>query len=121
MPRPGGIELCRQIKSATTTPVIMLGSWIDDEHVGPAFEAGADDYVAKPFSCKQLALRIRAILRRVSQVRDVAPPRMLNVGPLTLDTESCQVAHGEQSAQLTRTEFRILHLLAQNGGKVVSF
>ena len=121
MPRPDGIEVCRQIKAASTTPVILLGNCVDDDHVGPAFEAGADDYVVKPFSCKQLALRIRAILRRASQMPDVAPPRMLNVGPLTLDTESCQVAHGEQSAQLTRTEFRILHLLAQNGGKVVSF
>jgi DNA-binding response OmpR family regulator len=120
-PRPNGIEVCRKIKAAAPTPVILMGTYSDDDHVIAAFRAGADDYVEKPYSCKQLALRIHAILRRTARGHDVAPSNLLRVGPLTLDAESCQVAKGEESAQLTKTEFRILHLLAQNGGQVVSF
>lgn len=121
MPRISGFEVCQQIRQASQTPVIMLTAAGDEEHIVQGFVHGADDYVTKPFSPKQLAMRIRAILRRSSDARIPEPPRELTVGGLTLDLEAHRVRRGDGWVQLTPIEFRVLHVLASNVGRVVSF
>jgi DNA-binding response OmpR family regulator len=121
MPRVNGLEVCRRIRQTSDTPVIMLTAASDEDHVVQGFRHGADDYVTKPFSPKQLALRIRAVMRRSSGTSISEPVRVLRAGPYTLDIESHQVARGEVTAQLTPLEFRLLYMLAMNEGRVVSF
>jgi DNA-binding response OmpR family regulator len=121
MPRINGLEVCRKIRQASDTPVIMLTASGDEEHVVQGFRHGADDYVTKPFSPKQLAMRIRAVMRRSSGTSPPEPVGVLRVGQYTLDLESHQVIRGDVTAQLTPLEFRILYMLAMNEGRVVSF
>ncbi|MGH2457528.1 MAG: response regulator transcription factor [Chloroflexota bacterium] len=121
MPRMSGFEVCQQIRQTSQTPVIMLTAAGDEEHIVQGFIHGADDYVTKPFSPKQLAMRIRAILRRSTDVRVPEPVREIHVGDLTLDLEAHRVRKGTTWVQLTPIEFRILNILAANVGRVVSF
>jgi DNA-binding response OmpR family regulator len=121
MPRMSGFEVCRKIRQTSSTPVIMLTAAGDEEHVVQGFRHGADDYVVKPFSPKQLALRIRAVMRRSSGQTVSETERILDVGEFRLDLESHQVTKGQTVVQLTPLEFRIFHILALNEGRVVSF
>jgi DNA-binding response OmpR family regulator len=121
MPRMSGLEVCRKIRQTSTTPVIMLTAASDEEHVVQGFRSGADDYVSKPFSPKQLALRIRAVMRRSAGQTVTESQRILQVGEFTLDLESHQVTRGDEIVQLTPLEFRIFHMLAINEGRVVTF
>lgn len=121
MPRVNGLEVCRKIRQTSDTPVIMLTAAGDEEHVVQGFRHGADDYVTKPFSPKQLAMRIRAVMRRSSGKTVSEPVSVLKVGQYSLDVESHQVSRGDVVAQLTPLEFRILYMLAMNEGRVVSF
>jgi DNA-binding response OmpR family regulator len=121
MPRMSGFEVCRKIRQVASTPIIMLTAASDEEHVVQGFRHGADDYVVKPFSPKQLALRIRAVMRRSSGQTVTETERILQVGEFRLDLEAHQVTKGDQVIQLTPLEFRIFHMLALNEGRVVSF
>jgi DNA-binding response OmpR family regulator len=121
MPRMSGLEVCRKIRQTSTTPVIMLTAASDEEHVVQGFRSGADDYVSKPFSPKQLALRIRAVMRRSAGQPVTESQRILQVGEFTLDLESHQVTRSDEIVQLTPLEFRIFHMLAINVGRVVTF
>lgn len=119
MPHFSGIEVCQRIRQAGTTPVILLTALNQEEQVVQGFQAGADDYVTKPFSPRQLAMRIRAIWRRTAN-GEPEPARELRVGPLVLDAESHDVRLDERPIQLTPIEFRLLYILAANNGRVVS-
>jgi DNA-binding response OmpR family regulator len=121
MPRMSGLEVCRKIRQTSPTPVIILSAAGDEENVVQGYRHGADDYVTKPFSPKQLALRIRAVIRRSSGMAVVETERLVQVGDFVLDLEANQVRISGESLQLTPLEFRIFHLLATNEGKVVSF
>ncbi len=119
MPELDGFAICRQIRDAGATPVILLTALNQEEQIIRGFEAGADDYVTKPFSPRQLAMRLRAIWRR-SANGEPEPVRELRLGPLVLDAESHEVTLGEQPIHLTPIEFRLLFILAANTGRVVS-
>jgi len=119
MPHFSGFEVCRRIRQADTTPVILLTALNQEEQIVQGFQAGADDYVTKPFSPRQLAMRIRAIWRRVAN-GEPEPVRELCVGPLVLDAESHDVRLDNHPIQLTPIEFRLLYILAANNGRVVS-
>ena len=119
MPHFSGFEVCRRIRQADTTPVILLTALNQEEQIVQGFQAGADDYVTKPFSPRQLAMRIRAIWRRVAN-GEPEPVRELCVGPLVLDAESHDVRLDNRPIQLTPIEFRLLYILAANNGRVVS-
>lgn len=121
MPRMSGLEVCRKIRHTSTTPVIMLSAADDEEHIIQGFSRGADDYVTKPFSPRELAMRIRAILWRGAGNIAEDPPTNLHVGQYTLDMETHQVKFKNVEAYLTPHEFKILHILALNEGLVVSF
>lgn len=118
MPELDGFEVCRRIRrDGIQVPVIFLTARdeIDDLRVG--FRQGGDDYLTKPFSLEELGLRIEALLRRSD--RRVEPGK-LTVGDLTLDEDAHQVFLGDQEVQLSPTEFRLLHFLAVNSGRVMS-
>jgi two-component system, OmpR family, response regulator MprA len=111
MPGISGLELCRRMRdSGNRTPVLMLTARdaIDDRVAG--LDAGADDYLAKPFALRELMARVRALLRRSggeSEGEDLHP---LVYADLTLDPVSYEVRRGERELMLTRTEFRLLEL-----------
>ncbi len=120
LPRLSGFEVCRKIRQSSATPVIMLTARGDEENVVQGFLVGVDDYVTKPFSHRQLAMRIRAVLQRRYGPSTPEPSVELTAGGLRLDLESHEVARGDLSVRLTPLEFRILHILAANEGRVVS-
>jgi two-component system response regulator MtrA len=119
LPKLSGFEVLRKIAQAETSPVIMLTALGDDENVVKGFRLGADDYVTKPFSPRQLAMRIRAVARRGARSDSTVASPELRVGDMVLDIEAHEVRVGTRLVRLTPLEFRILHLLANNLGRVV--
>ena len=99
--------------------MILLTALNQEEQIVQGFQAGADDYVTKPFSPRQLAMRIRAIWRRAPNWRAGADARVAR-RPLVLDAESHDVRLDDRPIQLTPIEFRLLYILAANNGRVVS-
>lgn len=120
LPHVNGLEVCHRIRQSSSTPVILLTGHGDEEHVIQGFRMGADDYVTKPFSPRQLSMRIQAVCRRGTVTADREPTRELEVGDFVLDVESHEVHIGAKTTQLTSIEFRLLYLLANNLGRVVS-
>jgi DNA-binding response OmpR family regulator len=121
LPGSDGFEVCRTIRQRSNTPVILVSDRAADEDAVRGFEAGADDYIAKPFSHRQLAMRIRAVLNRSrGAIAEKVLPQ-LQLGPgISLDLESRELRRGEQVVRLTPLEFRIVFLLALSPGRVVS-
>jgi two-component system, OmpR family, response regulator len=103
-----------------TTPVIMMSGRNDDDNVVQGFLVGADDYVVKPFSHRQLAMRVRALLNRCGNGLRAVPAGELRVGELCLDKQSHEVTKGGVTTRLTPLEFRLLYILATNEGRVVN-
>jgi DNA-binding response OmpR family regulator len=120
MPGLNGFEVCHRIRQTSTTPVILLTALNSEEQIIKGFSLGADDYVTKPFSPRQLAMRIRAVWRRGGQATDPEPVRKLQIGELTLDSESHEVYHRDRQILLTTIEFKLLYILAANAGRVVT-
>ena len=119
LPRLGGFEVCRRIREVKPTPVILLAASHREADALRAFRLGADDYVRKPFSPRELAMRIRAVLRRVSGTAEPERPLELGIGDLVLDLEAHEARAGESVVRLTPIQFRLLHLLASHAGRVV--
>jgi two-component system response regulator PrrA len=118
MPGLSGIEVCTTLREGgTEVPVLMLSALdeVTDRVAGLA--AGADDYLVKPFDLRELALRLRALLRRIRPPVDAGQFR---VGPLTVDPGARRVTVGGQEVDLTRREFDLLEVLALNTGIVLS-
>jgi DNA-binding response OmpR family regulator len=120
MPGLNGFEVCQKIREESSTPVIMLTGRTEEEHVVQGFTAGADDYVTKPFSHKQLALRIRAVVARSAGADVVHHSSEVRTARMVLDTDAHEVAMDGKVVRLTPLEFRILFLLASNEGHVVT-
>lgn len=117
LPRLEGLEVCREIRVSSTAPIIMLTVRSLDDDVVAALEAGADEYVTKPFSPRQLVARVRAMLRRASDIAQ-GP---LRAGPLALDLDRCEASwQGQPPVHLTRLETRLLEVLIQNADQVLS-
>jgi phosphate regulon transcriptional regulator PhoB len=120
LPGLDGLEVCRRLRSDASTaglPIIMLTAKSDEVDRVVGLEVGADDYVAKPFSPKELVARVRAVLRRS---RPSQPTRVLTVGPVTLDPERHVVTLGGRALQLTPKEFDLLQALLEAAGRVLS-
>jgi DNA-binding response OmpR family regulator len=119
IPPPDGFEVLRRIREENDTPVLVVTGRLDREDRIRCFNLGTDDFIAKPYAYRELALRIRALLRRgPSAVREESEPR-LELGDLRLDPEIHEVERGSTVVRLTPTEFRILYALAKNAGHVV--
>jgi DNA-binding response OmpR family regulator len=117
LPGIDGFEVCRSIRRRSDVPIVMVTARADTHDVVAGLEAGADDYVTKPFVAKELAARIRALLRRARA--DQAPSVMAFDG-LEVSPESGVVKRGGVEVHLTKTEFRLLCELGANAGKVLS-
>jgi DNA-binding response OmpR family regulator len=121
MPKFDGFEVCRQIRHEADTPVILLTARGEEADVVRGFQVGADDYVTKPFSAKQLAARMEAVLRRARRNPIQHPTREVQAGDWLLDLNAHQVTRGERAVTLTKLEFLILYQLAVNEGQVVPY
>jgi two-component system, OmpR family, KDP operon response regulator KdpE len=119
LPDLDGRELLRMLRAVSSVPVVVATARDDDDSVVQALDAGADDYVLKPFRADQLEARIRAVLRRAAGSTDTAQAPM-TVGPLTVDPRSRRVTLAEQPVELSPKEFDLLAYLAARRGTVVS-
>lgn len=115
LPEPDGIDVLRQIRAQSEVPVIMLTGRSDEGAMVQAFNAGADDYITKPFSFRQLMLRLQAVTRRARSQKSTG---QLAVGRLTIDRDTWSVLAGDEPVKLTRLEFKILYCLASHFGRV---
>jgi two-component system response regulator MtrA len=118
LPRLDGYEVCRQIRRTSTIPVVMLTARADTMDVVIGLEAGADDYVRKPFEVPELIARIRAALRRAAATADGA--QALRLGPIEVDVAGRTARRGTEEIALTRTEFDLLVELTRHAGTVLS-
>ncbi len=122
LPDMSGFDICRAIRQTSDVPIIVVTAQESSFDVVAGLEAGADDYVTKPYQPKELAARIRAHLRRAQPARPSASgsPRGLVFGDVEIRADEGRALKGGVDLKLTRTEFRFLLFLAQNAGKVFS-
>jgi two-component system, OmpR family, response regulator RegX3 len=118
LPGLPGTEVCRQIRQTSSVPVIMVSAKDDEIDKVVGLELGADDYVTKPYSPRELVARIRAVLRR-GQEPEVAPPT-LESGPVRMDVERHVVTVGGQAQRLPLKEFELLEMFLRNPGRVLT-
>ena len=119
LPDGSGFDVCRELRQRSQVPIIMLTARGEEADRVVGLELGADDYIVKPFSAREVAARIRAVLRRVD-----APTRPddkpIEVGELRLDPAKREVTKDGGTIELSRKEFELLHLLMANAGSVVT-
>ncbi|WP_045862037.1 response regulator transcription factor [Streptomyces sp. WMMB 714] len=118
LPGMDGLEVCRRLRTeGHTFPVLVLTARADEVDTVVGLDAGADDYVTKPFRLAELLARVRALLRRGAPVEPVVPPATHGV---RIDVESHRVWMGEEELQLTAKEFDLLRVLVRDAGRVVT-
>lgn len=121
MPGEDGVTLTQWLRGAMATPVILLTARGEAKDRITGFEAGADDYIAKPFEPRELVLRINAILRRAPRPEAGADaPQMLMLGRLRYEIETGELRDGQEPVRLTQTESALMRILAARHGQVVS-
>jgi DNA-binding response OmpR family regulator len=123
MPELNGIEVARRLRSQTETaslPIIMLTAKTDEVHEIEGLDAGADDYVTKPFSMQVLVARIEAMARRTGGSSSSGRETVISLGAVNIDLDEHQVSVDERPISLTITEFRLLSTLFSNEGKVMT-
>lgn len=122
MPQPDGLAVCRSLREDPSTrmiPVLMLTARGEEMDRVLGLEIGADDYIVKPFSVKELCARVKAVLRR-TQRQEFAEERVLESGGLTVDISRHMVKKGGNRVELTAKEFDLLAMLMKNSGKVLT-
>lgn len=120
LPDLNGIKLCRRLRDITDIPILMLTAVADEKMVVKALDAGADDYIVKPFGMGELLVRVKACLRRV-QVKSQTRATLVTVGDITIDFPRRQVSVKGEPVMLTPTEFNLLTCLAEHQGEVISY
>jgi two-component system, OmpR family, response regulator RegX3 len=119
LPGLPGTEVCRQLRSRSSVPVIMLTAKDSEVDKVVGLELGADDYVTKPFSSRELVARIRAVLRRGAEPAELVPA-VLEAGPVRMDVERHVVSVGGEPVRLPLKEFELLEFLLRNAGRVLT-
>jgi DNA-binding response OmpR family regulator len=124
LPKLDGFEVCRELRRGSTVPILMLTAKDTEVDKVVGLEIGADDYMTKPFSMRELLARVKAMLRRNSMrepaAAPVATPEAVKLGQLEIDVAARSVRRGGQAVHLKPKEFELLAFLAQNGGRVFS-
>ncbi|MGB8356193.1 MAG: response regulator transcription factor [Chthoniobacteraceae bacterium] len=131
LPSISGLEVCRSLKgdpSMAGMPIIMLTARHEEIDRVVGFELGADDYVTKPFSPREMVLRVQSLLRRSTGWNQAAAPKsrqsgeresgIVKIGPIVLDSDRCEVRVQGRALEFSRIEFKLLSVLAKNPGKV---
>ncbi len=118
LPGIDGLDVCRALRRTSDVPIIMLTARVELEDRLVGLELGADDYITKPFSPRELVARVRVLLRRVHG--DVIDANTIRVGDLEIDVQGHQVTRGGKPISLTRTEFNLLLIFASHPGQVFS-
>ena len=119
LPGLPGTEVCRQLRSRSSVPVIMLTAKDTEVDKVVGLELGADDYVTKPFSSRELVARIRAVLRRGAEPAEPVPA-VLEAGPVRMDVERHVVSVASEPVRLPLKEFELLEFLLRNAGRVLT-
>ena len=122
LPQIDGLDVCRELRREGSVPIIMLTALGEETDRVVGLEVGADDYLTKPFSMRELMARIKAVLRRARPEGGppAGEPILRGPGDLALDVERRQVTIAGQPVTLTRLEFDLLHCLLENAGRVLS-
>jgi two-component system response regulator RegX3 len=120
LPGLSGTEVCRTLRARSSVPVIMLTARDSEIDKVVGLELGADDYVTKPFSSRELVARVRAVLRRRGGDQEDVGPAALTAGPVRMDVERHVVTVDGQHVQLPLKEFELLELLLRNAGRVLT-
>jgi two-component system, OmpR family, response regulator RegX3 len=120
LPGMSGTEVCRALRAGSSVPVIMLTAKDSEIDKVVGLELGADDYVTKPFSARELIARVRAVLRRRGGEPEAAGPTALQAGPVRMDVDRHVVTVDGQQVQLPLKEFELLELLLRNAGRVLT-
>ncbi len=120
LPDMNGLEICRRLRARSTVPMIILTTRDEEMERVRGLEAGADDYVVKPFSFRELTARIRAILRRVAMDHQTLQNQSITIGQITIDPLSRQVYKDQKEVELAAREFDLLALLMGHAGKAIS-
>lgn len=121
LPRIDGLDVCRTLRRERDVPIIMLTARDEEIDRVVGLELGADDYVVKPFSVRELMARVKNVLRRTSQNgAALAPSDVIRIGALSIDLARREAAVGSVAVKLTLLEFEILALLARHAGQVFS-
>lgn len=121
MPGEDGVSLTKAIRETSATPIMLLTAKGETEDRIAGLEAGADDYLSKPFEPKELLLRINAILRRVPDAGDVdTSPKFLNLGPIRYDIERGEMWQGDDLVRLTATESQLMKIFSATPGEPIS-
>jgi two-component system alkaline phosphatase synthesis response regulator PhoP len=118
LPEMDGLDVCRALRRESDVPIIMLTARVEETDRLIGLELGADDYITKPFSPRELVARVRAVLRRVQG--GVHQPGLIRVGDLEIDLQAHRVTQTGEPIHLTRTEFNLLAVLAQHPGQTFS-
>src|SRR5215208_8048217 len=120
LPDGSGLDVCRELRAASSVPIIIVSARGDEADRIVGLELGADDYVVKPFSAREVIARVRAVLRRTGAAREQEPGGAIEIGPLRLDPERREVALAGEPVDLSRKEFELLHRLMRDAGTVVT-
>ncbi len=120
LPDLNGFDLMREIRKKSMTPVLFLTARVSEIDRVVGLELGADDYMIKPFSPRELAARVRAILRRTSPAQREPAATGASQGPFLIDESRCMISYYGQDLDLSRYEFRLLKALVEHPGKVYS-
>ncbi len=119
LPGMSGTEVCRNLRSRSSVPIIMVTAKDSEVDKVVGLELGADDYVTKPFSSRELVARIRAVLRRIGEPEELLPG-VIEAGPVRMDVERHVVSVSGEAVALPLKEFELLELLLRNSGRVLT-
>lgn len=120
LPGMSGVDVCRVLRQKSSVPVIMLTAKDDEVDKVVGLELGADDYITKPYSSRELLARLKAVLRRGQDAADELLPATLEGGPVRMDVERHTVVVSGESISLPLKEFELLELLLRNTGRVLT-
>lgn len=119
LPGLSGVDVCRALRQRSTVPVIMLTAKDSEIDKVVGLEIGADDYVTKPYSSRELLARVKAVLRRLAEPEDLVPPTV-EAGPVRMDIERHTVTVSGEPVSLPLKEFELLEMLLRNSGRVLT-